>query len=51
MHGGLTYGPTADRWIGFDCAHAEDFTNPKSEEYVRTELANLAARAEEAWQA
>lgn len=23
-HGGLTYGPDAGRWVGFDCAHAGD---------------------------
>lgn len=24
VHGGITYGPDNDRWIGFDTAHAED---------------------------
>lgn len=23
-HGGLTYGPDEDGWLGFDCAHAGD---------------------------
>jgi len=24
VHGGVTYGPDDDRWIGFDCNHAGD---------------------------
>jgi len=24
VHGGLTYGPDADGWVGFDCGHAAD---------------------------
>jgi len=24
VHGGLTYGPDEDGWIGFDCAHGRD---------------------------
>lgn len=23
-HGGITYGPDADGWVGFDCGHAGD---------------------------
>lgn len=24
VHGGITYGPNKDRWIGFDTAHSDD---------------------------
>lgn len=24
VHGGLTYGPDEDGWVGFDCGHARD---------------------------
>ena len=30
IHGGITYGPDAHGWIGFDCAHLDDFCYDES---------------------
>lgn len=35
-------------WLGFDCAHGNDFRSPKNEAFVRAELDGLAHQAAEA---
>ena len=56
-HGGITFGPDYpdyERWIGFDCAHAEDFCpGPfgsrgvlRDEPFVRSELSGIITQAE-----
>ena len=59
VHGGLTWSQheknrngaaypheTGDTWwIGFDCAHFYDDTNPKDEDYVRGEIESLVHQA------
>lgn len=47
VHGGLTYAGAAsfdeggDWWFGFDTAHAMDYENPKSKQYVQVEAESL----------
>lgn len=62
VHGGITYGPDGDGWIGFDTMHAGDALLPKglpapipssgrfwSPQAVRTHTIGLAIQADDAY--
>lgn len=38
VHGGVTYGPDYDGWIGFDCGHAGDRSLTEAGEELRGPL-------------
>ncbi len=42
VHGGLTYGPDKDGWIGFDCAHCDDTPQIWTKEATEEETKKLA---------
>jgi len=44
VHGGLTYGPDEDGWVGFDCAHAGDVCVIDGEEQT-----DFAISSEKVW--
>jgi len=41
VHGGVTYGPDADRWIGFDCNHAGDHCVDDDGDPLPNQIPNL----------